>query len=227
MLGALGGALLLHAAAGVGLLGLGSEPPSPELLAAFHLVSLSKPPAEDLPAQPVAMAETEAVPMRPEPEAQTHPAPAPRPQPRRSVAVHVPVHRPVLKSAGSRESFSDPASEPEPLSGRPADGPAQGAPVKPVELDQTAVARAYRANPKPRYPLLARRRGWQGRVLLRVEVGAHGRVDALAVERGSGFDILDQAAVQAVQAWRFTPARRSGQGVPAIAQVLIRFQLKS
>jgi len=40
-----------------------------------------------------------------------------------------------------------------------------------------------------------------------------------------GVPMLDQAAVAAVQQWRFEPARLNGQVVPVVMTVTVNFQL--
>ncbi len=61
-------------------------------------------------------------------------------------------------------------------------------------------------NPAPTYPpeALAARR--TGRVVLRVEVGPEGMVVSAEVYRSSGSTSLDNAALEAVRRWRFSPA---------------------
>ncbi len=77
----------------------------------------------------------------------------------------------------------------------------------------------------PSYPEAARRRGEQGRVVLRVDVSADGLPLDVSVAEGSGFPSLDAAAIGAVRQWRFVPATRGGTPVAAAAQVPIRFRL--
>ena len=93
-----------------------------------------------------------------------------------------------------------------------------------VESD-TVQALAYLSNPKPEYPWSLRRRGVEGSVRLRVNVSADGLPTDVIVVRSSGFDEMDRAALEAVKAWRFQPARRSGQAVAALAEVPIVFRL--
>lgn len=85
----------------------------------------------------------------------------------------------------------------------------------------------YRANPKPDYPPLAREKGYEGTVVLRVRVLPDGKAGQVAVERSSGHEILDSAAVRAVKAWLFIPATRNGIAVPMSVSVPIRFSLAS
>lgn len=81
-------------------------------------------------------------------------------------------------------------------------------------------------NPPPVYPRRARRRGYQGRVVLRVRVRANGSSAAIDVFKSSGYTLLDRAAVRAVRTWRFAPARRAGVAVPAVIAVPVRFRLE-
>jgi len=80
-------------------------------------------------------------------------------------------------------------------------------------------------NPLPRYPLAARRRGLEGRVVVRVFVAADGRPASFSVHSGSTHPILDDAAIEALRRWRFEPARRAGVPVAAWVDVPITFRL--
>ena len=62
----------------------------------------------------------------------------------------------------------------------------------------------YAENPLPPYPREAKEKGYQGEVLLRVEVLSNGRVGQVEVSRSSGHEILDQSALSTVKQWRFT-----------------------
>lgn len=84
----------------------------------------------------------------------------------------------------------------------------------------------YAHNPKPDYPSIARSRGWQGKVTLRVQVSAEGRSEAVAVEYSSGHEILDDSAVAAVRQWQFVPARRGETAVASSVLVPIIFTLR-
>jgi periplasmic protein TonB len=80
-------------------------------------------------------------------------------------------------------------------------------------------------NSKPAYPVAARRNRLEGRLVLRVEVTVAGSAAAVAVATSSGHSILDQAALDAVRAWRFNPATRGGVPVAGVAFVPIQFRL--
>ncbi len=83
----------------------------------------------------------------------------------------------------------------------------------------------YLKNPAPRYPEPARRRGEEGLALLSVQVDKEGLVKDLSVSQSSGFGALDEAAVKAVQRWRFKPAHWGGLAVDSRVEVPIRFRL--
>lgn len=85
---------------------------------------------------------------------------------------------------------------------------------------------AYLNNPLPSYPMVARRMGWQGRVVLNVEVLESGFPGQIKLHQGSGRDVLDNAAIQAVHGWRFTAARQNGKVVSKWFLVPIPFVLK-
>jgi protein TonB len=78
-------------------------------------------------------------------------------------------------------------------------------------------------NPAPTYPRLARLRGEQGRVVVRVVVPATGQLQKAEIEEGSGFDLLDRVALEAAKQWRYPPYRGEN---PSIAFTIpFRFTL--
>lgn len=80
--------------------------------------------------------------------------------------------------------------------------------------------------PLPEYPVEARRNHWQGKVFVSVLVTAAGRAAEAKVAESSGYDVLDQAAVNVVlYKWRFNPAERGGQAVPGRVRVPVTFSL--
>lgn len=85
----------------------------------------------------------------------------------------------------------------------------------------------YAHNPKPDYPAIARSRGWQGKVLLRVKVSAEGLSDGVTVEQSSGHELLDESAVEAVKKWQFIPAKRGDTPVASSVIVPIDFKLRN
>ena len=84
---------------------------------------------------------------------------------------------------------------------------------------------AGRGNARPDYPPLARRRGLEGRTLLRVEVLASGASGTVAVISSSGYSVLDDAALAAVRQWSFVPASDVTPEATAFVEVPVSFRL--
>jgi protein TonB len=109
--------------------------------------------------------------------------------------------------------------------------PAVAAPEQQTQVASVAVTppsfnAAYLRNPSPRYPASARRAGTQGTVTLRVQVTREGLVARVDVEKSSGSPHLDAAALEAVKAWRFVPARQGAEPLESWVLVPIVFRLE-
>ena len=98
--------------------------------------------------------------------------------------------------------------------------------VASVTVTPPAFNAAYLRNPAPRYPLASRRAGEQGTVTLRVLVSSDGLPARVNIEKTSGWDNLDSAALEAVKGWRFRPARRGTEPVEGWVLVPIVFRLE-
>jgi len=66
----------------------------------------------------------------------------------------------------------------------------------------------------------------QGTVILKVMVSAEGLVQAVEIEKTSGYLRLDRAARDAVKSWSFHPALRNGVAQSAWALVPVTFNLQ-
>jgi len=84
----------------------------------------------------------------------------------------------------------------------------------------------YDKNPSPEYPLIARRRGFQGTVVLEVMVKRNGRVGDLKILKSSGFKVLDRAASASVREWMFKPAIKENEEIEMWVRVPVCFKLK-
>ncbi len=80
-------------------------------------------------------------------------------------------------------------------------------------------------NKPPSYPADAARRHHEGIVVVRARVGTAGVPEAVDVVSSSGDASLDRAAREAVQLWRFQPARNKGAAVPFDYEASISFKL--
>jgi TonB family protein len=83
----------------------------------------------------------------------------------------------------------------------------------------------YQSNPPPVYPVLAKKRGYEGVVVLRVLVNSDGTVGDVQVDGSSGYGILDRAAGRSVSGWVFVPALRYGKPAAMRVKVPVRFTL--
>jgi len=77
---------------------------------------------------------------------------------------------------------------------------------------------------EPTYPELAKRARVQGRVILVVNVDEEGNVSDIKVS--SGHPLLNDAAINAVKQWKYSPTLLNGEPVPVIATVTVIFNLK-
>lgn len=207
------GSVAVHAAALVALPGLGHErelPNAPALeVVLLKAESTTIGPPQIAPQPPSGQLQPERVPAKASSDL----------QPERRA--------PVLALSESRATEGDlhmvePARAPEPA----VASPGQRSQIASVAVTPAGFNAAYLRNPAPRYPLASRRAGEQGTVTLRVLVSPDGLASRVAVEKSSGSPHLDAAALEAVKAWRFTPARRGADAVESWMLVPIVFRLE-
>jgi protein TonB len=84
----------------------------------------------------------------------------------------------------------------------------------------------YLQNPKPSYPPMSKRLGEQGKVVVRVLIEVDGTAHKADIKQSSGFDRLDQAALNTVLRWRYVPGKRSGLAEAMWFNVPISFVLE-
>jgi protein TonB len=66
------------------------------------------------------------------------------------------------------------------------------------------------------YPMLARRNGWEGRVILALDVNLGGQIKNVQVKSGSGHPVLDRSALNALSRIRTIPDMPYWQGPPLL-----------
>ena len=147
-----------------------------------------------------------ATPKPPEPVKLEPPPPEPQ-----QLVVEAPVVKP--------EEPVAPPPPPEPVIEAPPPDPGR------VRLETELAVTCPRRSP-PAYPLVSRRMGEQGRVVLLVELDEQGRMSTARVETSSGSKRLDDAALSAIKIWRCTPAMRDGAPVRAVALQPFVFKLE-
>jgi TonB family protein len=101
-----------------------------------------------------------------------------------------------------------------------------------LPFDLTRGDMAGITNPKPipgsqvipRYPQTAIGKKVLGRVVLTAVIRTDGTVGDIKVVRPAGADCgLEQAAIEAVRQWRYTPATRDGEPVPVHFRIVVDF----
>ena len=108
----------------------------------------------------------------------------------------------------------------------PQTGEEHPSPGNSLDEPTTVATPNYKKNNPPAYPLSARRRNYEGTVLLDVLVRRDGRVGSIRVAESSGHKSLDQSAIRGVRKWTFHPGKRGGEPVEMWVKVPIRFRLK-
>jgi TonB family protein len=178
--------------------------------------------------------------------------PVSRPEPTRTAPVVEQTPQPVAVSTSGATTFRLPeanasASQPvqqqpvvqQPVATQPA--PVEQAPVQqrppvtttvatssgPTEPEMVPVSRLTRTNyVGPEYPRAARRRNLTGSVEVQFTVTTDGRVRAMSILRSNPGDTFDQAAMDAVEQWRFEPTIENGVAVEKRTAVRLAFNLQ-
>ena len=75
----------------------------------------------------------------------------------------------------------------------------------------------------PVYPIMARQAHIEGIVILEATIGVDGKVIDAKVLRS--IPLLDQAALDAVRQWQYTPTLLNGAPVPVIMTVTVTFTM--
>jgi protein TonB len=99
--------------------------------------------------------------------------------------------------------------------------------IIPMTEGDNILAAKILSLPEPVYPILSRRRGEEGRVVIRVTISAQGAVRGAQVETSSSYSRLDRAALAAVNMAQFSPALEYGRPVESERIVAYKFELES
>ena len=198
------------------------------------LAPISSPQANVIPLTPSTL--TPHVPPTRQPSSVTMPrasattvVPTPHPPPSSSTVVALPSSQTPQRQGGDsgpREVVDTPRLT-QPTS--PATRPARRRTRKPMRTARRQIPHEssprFVYKPKPVYPLTARRRGWQGTVVLDIAMLADGTIGAVKIAESSGYPLLDAAAQKAVKKWRHIPVQHNGVSVARRANLPIRFRL--
>lgn len=204
---------------------------------AIYLLSTHKPLEKIEAKQAAPMLVSIIAPPSPEPEIVPivePPKPEPKPivKPKKMVEKILPIEKPVERMVEATTDLPKEEEMPTPqaspvLVAEPAKAPPKAAPVIEDKYEEPRFGVSYLNNPAPDYPALSRRQGEEGRVLMKVLVSADGAAEDVQIEKSSGSDRLDNAAVTAVKRWRFIPAKRNNQPLSAYVLVPMKFSLDS
>jgi periplasmic protein TonB len=224
------------------------EEPAPELPSppvVVPVVAVVEPQPSAPPVAPVIIAKTVVEEIKPQPQKQeetTKEEPRREQSPPSTWVAQLPSPRiwsdesPIfLRGASSpRDSTSAPVAISHTLPARGTQPSETPSPKEPVNLaktgpssEETFLAQPrYLKNPKPLYPPEAKKKGYQGEVLLRVEIFASGEVGQVEVKKSSGHEILDRSALAAVKQWRFIPAKKGANTVAIWVNIPVKFQIE-
>jgi protein TonB len=106
----------------------------------------------------------------------------------------------------------------------PPPAPVMTTPRLPERLHSGIKAPDKVVNVVPTYPPLARAAQVEGLVIIEAVIDASGGVTSARVLRGH--TLLDQAALDAVQRWKFKPATLNGEAIPVVMTVTVQFKLQ-
>ncbi len=100
----------------------------------------------------------------------------------------------------------------------------QAPPQKPLRVGGDILPPKKVRDVPPRYPVVAQQARIEGMVIIEAVIGVDGHVQSARSVRPAPF--LEEAALDAVRQWVFTPTRLNGIAVPVVMTVTVSFQLR-
>jgi periplasmic protein TonB len=110
------------------------------------------------------------------------------------------------------------------LPGAGIEPPPPPPPVRPVRLHEGIRAPQKLVNVAPVYPAIAQAAHAEGTVIMEATIDVHGNVTDVQVLKSH--PLLEQAALDAVRQWKFTPTLLNGVPTPIIMTVTVNFKLR-
>jgi protein TonB len=110
------------------------------------------------------------------------------------------------------------------VGGVPEAPPPPPPPTQPVRVGGNIKPPTKVKDVRPSYPPIAQSARVQGVVIIEATIGPNGRVQDARVLRS--IPLLDQAALDAVRQWEYTPTLLNGVPVPVIMTVTVNFTLQ-
>ena len=125
--------------------------------------------------------------------------------------------------AGERSTGMASGVGKQPLVGHNVAGSDSGTPIE--TRFGASVAPAFLHREMPAYPMMARKLGREGKVVLKLTIDEKGNLSDIEVIEKSGFGFAE-AAVEAVKKSTFLPAKKDGKPIASRALLPIKFQLE-
>ncbi len=203
--------IALHGTAVVFLPDYFAHAPAPDTPLTVELLAPKPPPPppqpikEPEPPKPEPVKPKVIPPSKPQQVAPPKPVAPPQPQPVAQPAAPTPVQAPPpVAEQPPMVAVPQKAAEPPPTFTAPAP-PAPPPPQETGTEDISAIKNSYgrllagEFAKHKKYPQVARMRGWQGTVQVRLQVDAEGNSSSPAIEQSSGRELLDNQALETVR----------------------------
>ncbi|TKF68161.1 energy transducer TonB [Vibrio sp. F13] len=142
--------------------------------------------------------------------------------------------KPVTEKKVVKKERPEPATQPEKLADKKVDKNMDESANQSQEVNQgvsnqepvLVTKPSFSARPTPpNYPRQARRRGVEGVATYEIWLDAEGKQIKQALVNSSGALMLDNAALEAIKQWKFSPHTVNGRAIAHRVQIPVRFRL--
>ncbi|ROR27886.1 energy transducer TonB [Vibrio crassostreae] len=142
--------------------------------------------------------------------------------------------KPVTEKKVVKKERPEPVTKPEKLADKKVDKNLAESANQPQEVNQgvsnqepvLVTKPSFSARPTPpNYPRQARRRGVEGVATYEIWLDAEGKQIKQALVNSSGALMLDNAALDAIKQWKFSPHTVNGRAIAHRVQIPVRFRL--
>ncbi|MUJ19589.1 TonB family protein [Aliivibrio fischeri] len=124
--------------------------------------------------------------------------------------------QPITKTAKKTDKPVEKESTAKPVASK------SGATEKPQLVQKPSFLKRPNA---PRYPRIAQRKGIEGTALYEIWLNENGKQIKQELITSSGAQVLDEAALNAIRDWQFSPQVINGQAIAHRVQIPVRFSL--
>jgi TonB family protein len=95
-----------------------------------------------------------------------------------------------------------------------------------VEVVMVEAKALMSQNKDPKYPRIAKKRNYEGTVILHLKISDKGIVSEIRIQHSSGYRSLDESAIRAVRLWKFSPAMKNQRNISSELILPVQFRLK-